>query len=293
MRLGLVGTGHWARIVHAPALATVPGIELRAVWGRNPEAADELAGRVQATAYPDYDAFLAEVDAVAFCVPPDVQSSLAIQAANAGKQLLLEKPIALDDAAADALVTAVEEAEVASVVFFTGRFQPEVRAWLAEVSAGTWTGAQALWLGSALSGSSPFDSPWRREKGGLWDVGPHAVSLLTAALGRVTSVTADSGLADVTHLVLHHEGGVTSAVTLSQHARPGHDRLEGFLWGAGGRSSLPVPAGDPVAALRLAATELAGNAASGITSHACDVRFGREVNRVLAEAQRQLDARRA
>jgi predicted dehydrogenase len=292
VKLGLVGTGHWARIVHAPALSTVPGIELCAVWGRNPEAAGELAGRYRAIAHRDYEAFLAAVEMVAFCVPPDVQSALAVRAAAAGKHLLLEKPIALDDTAATALVAAVEDAGVATVVFFTGRFQPEVRAWLADVSARKWTGGQALWLGSALSGSSPFDTPWRREKGGLWDVGPHTVSMLTAALGRVASVTADSGLADVTHLVLHHEGGATSAATVSQHAQPGHDRLEAFLWGPEGRSSLPAPAGGPVAALRLAATELAANVASGVTTHACDVRFGREVNHVLAEAQRQIDSRR-
>jgi predicted dehydrogenase len=34
LRFGLVGTGHWARITHAPALASTAGIELAAVWGR-------------------------------------------------------------------------------------------------------------------------------------------------------------------------------------------------------------------------------------------------------------------
>jgi len=48
---------------------------------------------------------------------------------------------------------------------------------------------------------------WRRDQGGLWDVGPHMVSLLWASLGPVTSVTADRGPADVTHLILHHQGG--------------------------------------------------------------------------------------
>jgi predicted dehydrogenase len=291
MRLGLVGTGHWARIVHAPALAGVPGIKLVAVWGRNFDAADVLASQVGATPHHDFDVFLADVDAVAFSVPPDVQGTLAVRAARAGKHLLLEKPIALDESAADALVTAVEDASVASVVFFTGRFQPEVRAWLADVSARSWTGGQALWLGSALSGSSPFDTPWRRAKGGLWDVGPHAVSMLSAALGPVVTVTADAGLEDVTHLVLHHDGGVTSAVTLTQHAPPGSDRLEAFVWGPDGRSAVPETAGGPVAALRVAAAELAANADSGTTTHDCDVRFGREVTRVLAAAQRQLDSR--
>ena len=43
LRFGLVGTGYWARIAHAPALASTEGIEFAAVWGRDPTAAAELA----------------------------------------------------------------------------------------------------------------------------------------------------------------------------------------------------------------------------------------------------------
>lgn len=43
MRFGLVGTGHWARIAHAPALVSTPGVSLAAVWGRNAGAARSMA----------------------------------------------------------------------------------------------------------------------------------------------------------------------------------------------------------------------------------------------------------
>ena len=66
LRFGLVGTGHWAQITHAPAPASTDGIEFAAIWGRNSGAAGELAGRLHATAYDDISAFLANVDAVAF-----------------------------------------------------------------------------------------------------------------------------------------------------------------------------------------------------------------------------------
>jgi len=39
LKFGLVGTGHWARIAHAPALAATEGIELTGIWGRDPRAA--------------------------------------------------------------------------------------------------------------------------------------------------------------------------------------------------------------------------------------------------------------
>ena len=66
IRFGLAGTGYWAETVHAPALAGTPNAELAAVWGRNPDAASALAARFGAIARPDFDAFLASVDAVAF-----------------------------------------------------------------------------------------------------------------------------------------------------------------------------------------------------------------------------------
>ncbi|HYB16975.1 MAG TPA: Gfo/Idh/MocA family oxidoreductase [Streptosporangiaceae bacterium] len=295
LRFGLVGTGYWARIAHAPVLASTEGIELAAVWGRNPRAAAELAAGYHATTpHEDLAAFLDAVDGVAFAVPPDVQTPIATRAARAGKHLLLEKPIALSEADADELAEAAEQNRVASVVFFTLRFQPQMRAWLADVTAGGgWRGGVAAWFGSSLLESSPFNTPWRREKGALWDLGPHVVSLLWAVLGPVTSVTADAGPEDVAHLVLHHQGGPSSVVTVTQSAGEAARGFEAYIWGASGQSDAPTPPDDPAVPLRIALTELAQNARSGRTRHSCDVRFGREVGRVLAAAQRQLDERAA
>jgi predicted dehydrogenase len=294
MRFGLAGTGYWARIAHAPALSSTSGVEFTAVWGRNPRAAADLAAEYRVTPYHDVPAFLAGVDAVCFAVPPDVQAAIATQAAREGKHLLLEKPVALTEAAADGLVDAVGQAGVASVVFFTNRFEPDVRAWLAEVETrGGWAGGVSVWLGSALRESNPFNAPWRRDRGGLWDIGPHMISLLWASLGPVTSVTADAGPADVSHLVLHHQGGATSTATLTLSAAEAAAGFEAYVWGESGRLAVPGEDVDQVAALSTALGELVANARAGRTEHPCDVRFGRDVGRVLAEAQRQIDARRA
>jgi predicted dehydrogenase len=293
MRFGLAGTGYWARSAHAPALAAsaADGIEFTAVWGRNASAAADLAARYQATPYQDFGGFLAGVDAVDFAVPPDVQAPLATRAARAGKHVLLEKPIALNGPDADGLAAAVSQAGVASMVFFTARFQADVRAWLAEVTAtGGWAGGQAIWLGTALQPGSPFNTPWRRVRGGLWDLAPHVISLLWASLGPVTAVTAEAGPADVTDLILHHAGGASAVVTvtLSAPETAAVSRLE--LWGSAGRSAAPLETGQPTAPLRTALAELAANAKAGQVSHPCDVQFGRAVGQVLADAQRQLDA---
>ena len=293
LRFGLVGTGYWARIAHAPALASTEGIELAGVWGRNRQAAADLAAAHHATPYEDIAALLAAVNGVAFAVPPDVQAPIAVAAARAGKHLLLEKPLAISEAEADDLVEAVAQSQVASVVFFTLTFQAKMRAWLADVTArGDWMGGVGSWFGSSMLESSPFNTPWRRDKGALWDVAPHVISVLWASLGPVTSVTADAGLADVSHLILHHQGGPTSAITVSQSAAEAAAGFEAFVWGGSGRSAAPEAAADPLPPLRTALAELAGNARSGRTEHPCDARFGRDVGRVIAEAQRQIDQRR-
>lgn len=291
LRFGLVGTGDWARTTHAPALASTDGVEFVAVWGRNPAAAAALADDYGAAGFTDVATFLGAVDAVAFAVPPDVQAAIAIQAASAGKHLLLEKPIATDEAAADALVAAAEASGVASVVFFTARFLPDMRAWVDRVRGQDgWAGGAAAWLGTDRDWARR--SPWRHAKGGLWDLGPHVVSLLWECLGPVVAVTADSGQADVAHLVLHHASGVTSTATLTLTAPPAAAGFELSIWGVAGRSALPGgewPAGE---ALRVALSELAENARAGRSRHACDVRYGRDIGRVLAMAERQLTAAR-
>ena len=294
LRFGLVGTGYWARTAHAPALASAEGVELAGVWGRDRQAAAGLAAAHHATRYEDVAALLAAVDGVAFAVPPDVQAPIAATAARAGKHLLLEKPLAISEAEADDLVEAVAQGQVASVVFFTLRFQAEMRAWLADVTArGGWTGGVASWFGSSMLESSPFNTPWRREKGALWDLAPHVISVLWASLGPVTAVTADAGPADASYLILHHEGGATSTVTVSQGAGKAAAGFEAFVWGgSSGRSAPPQGASDPLPPMRTALAELAGNARSGRTEHPCDVRFGRDVGHVIAEAQRQIDQRR-
>jgi predicted dehydrogenase len=294
MRFGLVGTGYWAKTTHAPALASTPGAELTAVWGRDPAAAAALAASRGATACPDFGAFLDRVDAVAFAVPPDVQAALAVRAAQAGKHLLLEKPVALSAGDADKLVSAVDEAGVGTVVFFTWRFNTEIRAWLTDEQARGgwsregWSGGAAIWLGTSLQADSPFNTAWRREKGALWDLGPHLVGMLWACLGPVTEVTAVAGKADVAHLVLRHDTGVTSTVTCTQSAPEAAAGTTVFVWGAAGRSVMPAELVDPVAALRTAAAELVAGVAAGRLAHPCDVRFGAEITRVLATAQAQL-----
>jgi predicted dehydrogenase len=292
MRFGLVGTGPWARLAHGPGLLAAPDAQLVRVWGRDPAKSRELAADLGADAVEDLDALLADVDVVAFAVPPDVQAPLATRAALAGKHLLLDKPVALDPAAADELERAVESTGVASVVFFTDRFVDTTRAWFDGVRrTGGWRGAFYRWFSTLQAPDNPFGgSPWRRERGALWDTGPHALSTLIAALGPVASLTAVAGDGDLVTLVVRHESGATSTVTLSQFAPPAAASFQCTLWGEAGLEPMPPrPDGQLITTYATAAGELVA-AAEGGPATTADVRLGATITRLLAQAQRQLDS---
>ncbi|MGY2003838.1 Gfo/Idh/MocA family protein [Blastococcus sp. SYSU DS1024] len=288
MRFGVLGTGHWARAVHATALADHPSAELAGVWGRDAERAEALGAEFEVPFYADLDALLADVDAVAIALPPHVQAPLAVRAAEAGKHLLLEKPIALDVAAADRVVDAVRAARVASVVFFTFRFQAATSTWLTQAARTRLAGGAGSWL-SSLAGTPFATSPWRQEHGALWDIGPHALSVLVPALGPVVAVQAGAGLRDTVHLVLTHESGTASTVTLSHTVAPMSTGIEFFVHGDAGRLVLLPDVEAPVEAFSVAVDELTSAAIAGGT-HPCDVGFGRDVVAVLATAARALDS---
>src|SRR3954463_373345 len=234
MRFGVLGTGFWAQHVHAAALAAHPSAELVGVWGRDVAKAKAGGAEFDVAGVADVEQLLSQVDAVAIALPPDVQAPLAVRAAEAGKHRLRKKPIALDVDAADRVVDAVHRAGVASVVFFTFRFQTATSTWLTQAARTTLAGGAGSWL-SSLAGTPFAAAPWRQEHGALWDIGPHALSLLVPALGPVISVQAGAGLRDTVHLVLHHPEGVASTVTVSHTVSPMSAGTEFSVHGDAGR----------------------------------------------------------
>ena len=294
MRFGLVGTGPWASRTHGPGLRAAAGVELVGVWGRNPEKTGTLAGDLGITPYDDYAELLESVDAVAFAVPPKVQAAMALEAAAIGKHLLLDKPVAdsLDDARALADEAAAEG--IASVVLFTQRFQPPMRRFFADIQAtGGWRGGWARMLASLDAPGNPYaNSAWRHERSGaLWDVGPHALSNLTAMLGPIADVTAVGGADGLVHLVLIHESGASSTASVSLSAPPAGTTFETGVWGESGTAFLPDRITPGSEALQLAAEELVAAAESG-ESHPVDVAYGTRIVELLASAEKQVSAGR-
>lgn len=292
MRFGLVGTGYWAGMTHGPGIQA-SGNELVGVWGRDAAKRAELAEALGVEAFSSHDALLEAVDAVSYAVPPDVQAPLALDAARAGRHLLLDKPVALDSGTARELCDAARDSGSRSVVFFTARYTPEMRSWLDELAeAEGWHGSWTEWIASNQRPESPYkDSPWRQREGALWDIGPHLLGTLIPALGPVSSVAAVAGRGDTVHLSLTHESGAVSTATIALWGPESAYTWGMRVWGDTGISPAPTPTTSAVTALATAADELAA-AVSNDTEHPLGLDFGVQVVELLAEAATQLGRRR-
>lgn len=218
LRIGVCGNGHWAKIVHLTGLAAMPEVELVGVWGRTQERSKALAEQFAISVFADFDALLEQVDAVSFAVPPEIQAGLALKAANAGKHLLLEKPVATTLVEAERLVEAVERKQVSTVTFLMRLFVDGANDLVARAKAGKHNRGEASWSSKALLPGTPFtNSVWRNgDYGTLWDLGPHVLSMLVPVLGPVIQLEASRLRKAKFVCRLLHARGAESKVTLDQ-----------------------------------------------------------------------------
>jgi predicted dehydrogenase len=294
-RFGIIGTGVWVRNLQAPVAARSDAVAFSAIFGRNREATAALAAAHGVMPFADLVAFLDAVDVVGICVPPAAQQQFALAAAAAGKPVLLEKPVAMQVEAADAIATAFAERNLASLVFFTQLLMPRVRLWLRDVRAkGGWFAARIDNLGRVLTDpDNPFHATaWRAGAGALWDTGPHAVALLSVALGPVAEVSAVRGEGDFSVMTLVHANGALSTINLRMDA-PAPLPGETALFGAAGKTVLP-PTDDwdrECAEAYAAALQRLADP-SRTDDIALDAAFGATVTRVLAAAERSMTSGR-
>jgi myo-inositol 2-dehydrogenase/D-chiro-inositol 1-dehydrogenase len=124
LSFGLIGAG-WIGSFHAETLARrLPGARLAAVADPVPGAAERLPAP---RAYRDPLDLIADrsVDAVAICSPAATHADLVVAAAQAGKHVFCEKPMALTLDDADRAIDAARAAGVALQVGFNRRFAPD------------------------------------------------------------------------------------------------------------------------------------------------------------------------
>jgi predicted dehydrogenase len=247
--IALLGCGHPHVADVLGVLASEPDLRLAAVWDADPSA---IPGPVSAASVSRSETAIARAHAVVICAPTDQRPALCVQAARAGRPILVEKPLALTAAEARAVAREVGRSRTPALAALFLRELPalgRLRAVLQERLLGRLASVSA---GFAHAGAVEgwFEGPWawmrdprRAGVGGFGDLALHLVDALAAlapdepptlaavTLDRVPGRSGDLGGAGV---------GSSAGVPLTLHAgwatRPGG--LELVVAGAAGTAVL-------------------------------------------------------
>ncbi len=197
VRTALVGCGKVGGI-HAAALAGLAEADFVAAVDASPERAQAFAARYGPRPYTDVATMLREAkpEAVLIGTPHPLHAGPAVQAAQSGAHVLVEKPMAASLADCDAMLAAARKAGVRLGVISQRRFYEPVRRMKEAIDAGK-IGTPALgvflmysWRDQAYYQSDPWRGKWSTEGGGvLVNQSPHMLDLLHWFMGPIAEIS--------------------------------------------------------------------------------------------------------
>jgi UDP-N-acetyl-2-amino-2-deoxyglucuronate dehydrogenase len=222
---GIVGAGMVARY-HARAIADTPGARLVAICRADAARADEAAAEIGVPCEASLEALLQrpDVDAVCLCSPSGLHAEQAVAAARVAKHVLVEKPMALRLADADAMIAACRDAGVRLGVVLQRRTDPATRALHDAIRAGELgdlvmgTATVPYFRPQSYYDSAAWRGTWSLDGGGaLMNQGIHLVDLLLWLMGGEAEVLGASG--GVAQHAIEVEDCVVAALCFTSGAR--------------------------------------------------------------------------
>lgn len=245
----LLGCGHPHVADVLGVLASEPDLRLVAAWDADPSA---VPGTIAGYAVSRAEIAIRRAEAVVICAPTDQRPALSVQAARAGRPLLVEKPIARTAAEARAVAREVQRSRTpAAAALFMRRLPAlgRLAGVMRERLLGRLAGVSAtLTHPGAVDGWFDGPSAWMRDVtragvGGFGDLALHLVDALTVLpadepphLAAVAYDRAGGGRGDVGGIGLGTWAGVPLSVHASWAVRPGG--LELVVTGAAGTAAL-------------------------------------------------------
>lgn len=245
LSVGMVGAGGIARS-HMRAIAETENIRTAAVMDICSEPAEAAAAEFGARAYTDLDAMLDDpgVEAVHVCTPHNQHGAQVVAAAEAGKHVLVEKPMALTLDECDRMIAACEKADRVLMVGQVMRYYPvslKVKQLIADGVIGQVGHLLRRRLGNFNPAPAPGqDTHWYLdlEAGGicvLYCFGPHEYDILhwymDSPVVRVFAQGSEStdryrGQKDSYTAVMNHANGAVSVLSQSVVCHSGqHDQF--------------------------------------------------------------------
>lgn len=198
VRWGIIGCGDVTEVKSGPALQQAQGSALTAVMRRNGALAEDYARRHGVSRWYDQAHALigdAEVDAVYVATPPSSHMEYAVAAAEAGKPVYVEKPMAMNSRECETMLEACRSAGVPLYVAFYRRGLPrfqKIKEWIGSGEIGDVRLVRTLHMSKPLEGDRV--NIWRVNPavsgGGLFlDLGSHTLDLLDYLLGPIRDVS--------------------------------------------------------------------------------------------------------
>lgn len=250
--IGIIGTGSIAA-KHALAIQELRYAELVAVCHHDPIKAAAAENVFAVPGYSDIQEFLNQpgLDVVCICTPSGVHLEPALAAANAGKHLLIEKPLEISLGRADELIEACEKNHVKLAVIFQNRFSPDYKKLKESVQNGDFGkilmgNAYINWFrDDAYYGTSRWKGTLKGDGGGaLINQGIHTIDLLLDLMGEVKSVFGQIQTAlypiegeDLGAAIVNFESGALGNITAATSLYPGYpERVE--IYGTEGSAIL-------------------------------------------------------
>lgn len=237
VRLAVIGCGAIARRAHIPAFKAFSGADVVAFASRSLSSAETAAAEYGGgEVFDDWRKVLGlEVDAVDICSPNALHIEQTVAAAEAGKHVLVEKPMSRTVEEADRMIAAAKQAGVVLQVAHNMRYIPALVAARAEVAGGAigdLVGARAAFGHGGPKDWAPeaswFWDPELSGGGPLIDLGIHAIDFVHYVtqqdVTEVAAMTYGSGdVEDAAHVLLRFSSGATGSVHASWVTRPAPD----------------------------------------------------------------------
>ena len=235
----IIGTG-MISFTHADAINSIERASLLGVFDKNEERAEEFAKKFSIKNYASYEDVLSDpsVDAVCICTPSGLHAEQAIDALNHGKNVVVEKPMALTKEDCDRVIETVKKTGKTLTVICQLRFSEDVQTLkklYKEKAFGT-VSLCDLYMKYWRESSYYEGSVWRGTKaldggGALMNQGVHGVDLLLYITGGAKLVSARAKAAyhnieveDTGVALLEYENGAFGVIEGSTCAYPGFAR---------------------------------------------------------------------
>jgi predicted dehydrogenase len=198
IRYAVIGAGAGVFSMHIPGLQ-LPTVELVALSDINPTIAQNRANEFNCAFYTDYCQMLKEVhpDVAVIITPHPLHARVAIDCLQAGSHVLVEKPMAVQVAEADAMIEAAQQQQRQLGVIFQQRFRPQIQLAHQLIQDGHLGQIQrvdmmATWMRTATYyRSAGWRGTWEGEGGGvLMNQAPHQLDQLCYLIGLPARVFA-------------------------------------------------------------------------------------------------------